>query len=670
MTPTVTHRVDDGGVGWITFDDPFSGVNVFNLGTLDALDSAITALTSPVARAIIVISAKERIFIAGADLKWLMGLSDVELAEEFAATGQHLFQRLAAMPVPVVCAIHGTCAGGGFELALACHYRIASDGLQTQIGLPEVGIGTLPGWGGCVRLPRLIGPAAALDHILKAQLLPADEALRAGLVDEVVPAAGLRARALQVALELAAGGPPARPAPPVPPAAYFDDLRESVRKRTRGQLPAPLAAVNAVEQGSRLDLGFAFGAEAAAFAKVTAGPVCKNLVNGFFLREAARKRTLEGWFPATSARPAPVRRVGVVGAGVMGSGIAHLLAARGFEVALRDVLPEFLERGLEVIGGLFNDAVARGRLSADDARERLGRISTTTSWVGFGTCDLVIEAIEENARAKQRLFAEVSRIVRPDTLLASSSAALPVEEAAGQAPHPERALGMHFFNPVGRTPLVELVLGSQTSSGAAERALAFLKAIGKSPVICRSSPGILVTRILHFHLNEAVRLWEQGMPTAAVDSAMREFGWQMGPLRLIDELGVDATDFAFGQMERYFPQRFARTGTCSAMLAARLRGRKYGAGFYTYSGGSEAVNDEATRSLAAPVGTPPVNSREIAARLMGAMVAEARRCLDERVVLAQDDVDFALVAGAGFPPSRGGLMRYANRTGGSAAPFL
>jgi 3-hydroxyacyl-CoA dehydrogenase/enoyl-CoA hydratase/3-hydroxybutyryl-CoA epimerase len=670
MTPAVTHSVDADNVGWIVFDDPGAAANVFNAATQVALDDAITAVTSAGVKAVVVASAKERIFIAGADLKWLMALPDADLAEEFARTGQHLFQRLATMLVPVVCAIHGACAGGGFELALACHRRLASDSPLTRIGLPEVGLGTIPGWGGCVRLPRLIGAAAALDHIIRAELLPAGDAFRAGLVDEVVPAAELRAQAKSVALMLAVAGLPTRPPPPPPAATLFAELREAVRKRTRGHLPAPLAAINVVEQGINFDIDFALGVEAAAFGHVTTSAVCKNLVNGFFLREAARRRTLEGWFPPAAAKPAPVRRVGIVGAGVMGSGLAQWFAAQGLEVVMRDVLPEFVGRGLEVVRGLFEDAVRRRSMSTGDAREGIGRVSATTGWEGFERCDIVIEAIVENAGAKQRLFSEAAAIVRPDALLASNTSALPIEEIAGHVPRPERTLGIHFFNPVGRMALVELVVGRHTSAAAADRALALVKAIGKSPVICRSSPGFLVTRVLFFYLNEAVKLWEQGVTTAALDSAMRDFGWPMGPLRLIDEVGVDVTDFIFGEMAHYFPQRFVRSGACAAMLAARMRGRKNGAstGFYSYSGGSEALNDEETRSLAAPVGAQASNPKEITARLMGVMIAEGKRCLDEGVVRSHDDIDFALVAGAGFPAFRGGLMRYAYRTGGSA-PF-
>lgn len=671
MKAPVTHEVDGDGVGWILFDDPGASANIFNIATFDALDSAITALTSPAVKAVVIVSGKERIFIAGADLKWLGGLHDAELAEEFSRNGQHLFQRLATMAVPVVCAIHGACAGGGFELALACRWRIASDALSTHIGLPEVGIGTIPGWGGCVRLPRLIGVQAALDHILAAQLVPSDEALKSGLVDEVAPVAEIRARAKAKALKLASSRPPSRYVHGFPTPDYYTEMRETVRRKTAGNLPAPLAAIDVIENGFRFDLDFALRVESVAFGKVTSGKVCKNLVNGFFLREAAKKRTLEGWFPVTPEKPDPIRIIGVVGAGVMGSGVAHWLAASGHEVVLRDVTPELVDSAQMIIKGLFDEGVKRGRMSSEDAHAAFGRITMTTGWDGFFRCDLVVEAIIENVDAKRRLFAEMSAIVRPDTILASNTSALPIEEIARDATHPGRAIGIHFFNPVRRMPLVELIVARDTSAQTAERALAFVKALGKLPVICRSSPGFLVTRVLFFYLNEAVKLWESGVSTAAIDAAMREFGWPMGPLRLVDEVGVDVTEFIFGELSRHFPGRFVRSKACSSMLAAGLRGRKNGtgSGFYTYSGGRDSLNDEVTRSLARPVGLVAFSPRETVSKLMSVMVDEAKRCLDERVVLTQSDIDFALVAGAGFPAFRGGLMRYGARTGGSS-PFV
>lgn len=666
MNSPVTFSLDADGTGWIVFDSPASRANIFNPATQAALAHAIRSAAASPAKAVVVMSAKERIFIAGADLKWLGSLPDAESAAAFSRTGQELFQQLTSLKVPVVCAIHGACAGGGFELALACHWRLASDAAVTQIGLPEIGLGTIPGWGGSVRLPRLIGATAALDHMLRAQLLRSSDALTAGLVDEVVPAAELKERAQAVARQLAAAGRlPVRLSPPVPAPGYFEALRRATVKKVRDQQPAPPTVIDVVEQTAGVDLAAALEIEALAFGRVTAGEVCKNLVEVFFLRAAAKKRTLEGWFPAPTGAVPPIQRIGVVGAGVMGSGIAHCLATSGYEVVLRDMQPELVERGLGVVRRLFDDAVKRGKLSATAAGDGLARITATTAWDGFATCDLVIEAIVENVAAKRQLFTELAGIVRPDTLLVSNTSALPIEEIAGHVPRPERTLGLHFFNPVSRMTLVELILGRSTSAGSAARVLELARTLGKSPVIARSSPGFLVTRVLFFYLNEAVKLWEQGVPAAVLDGALRDFGWPMGPLRLIDEVGVDVSDFIFHELAQYFPARFTPTTACSALLAAGLPGRKNGAGtgFYSYQNGREVVNDAVPRPLAGKSVRPALSPAAITDHLMDVMIDEARLCLQEGVVRSPADVDFALVTGAGFPAFRGGLMRYARSIG-------
>lgn len=666
---TVTHSVDGDGIGWITFDDPASRANVFNPATQAALRAAVEALAAQPVRAVVVTSAKEKIFIAGADLKWLGRLEDAAAARAASRAGQELFALLDDFKVPVVCAIHGACAGGGFELALACHWRVASDALATVIGLPEVGIGLIPGWGGCARLPRLIGAAAAVEHILKAQLVPAADALRAGLIDEVAPAAELRERAKAAALKLAASGQPARVAGAAADAAFFAAQRKSALTRLRGQ-PAPLAVLDAIEQGARLPLAAALDLEAALFGDIAAGEVAQNMVHVFFLKDAVKKITVDAWFPksegAPAAAPAPFRKIGVVGAGVMGSGIAQWCAARGYEVVLRDVKPELLERGLGVIKALFDEAAKRGKLSPAAAAQGWARVKGTTELAPFADCDLVVEAIVEHVADKQRLFAELTQVVRPDCVLASNTSALPIEELAATATFPGRTIGIHFFNPVSRMPLVELVLSPHTTRDTAERVLAFAKQLGKTPVICRSSPGFLVTRALFFYLNEACLLWEQGVPAAALDAAMRDWGWPMGPMRLIDEVGVDVTDFIYGEMAHYFPARFRAATVCRRMLAAGLKGRKNGAssGFYTYAGGKEAPNP-ALQALA-PAAMKAMDARAIQDHLNGVMIAETQRVLDEGVLKSADDADFALLMGAGFPAFRGGLMRYARRTGRSA----
>lgn len=661
---TVTHSFDGDGIGWITFDDPASRANVFNPATQAALRSAIEALAALPVRAVVVMSAKEKIFIAGADLKWLGRLADSAEACAASRAGQELFGLLDRFKVPVVCAIHGACAGGGYEMALACHWRVASDAKETVIGLPEVGLGLIPGWGGCARLPRLIGVQAAVDHILKAQLISASAAHRAGLVDELVPAAELKTRARAAALKLAEKGKPAREPGPGADAQFFASQRKYALTRLRGQ-PAPLAVLDAVEKGAGLPLEAALDLEAALFGEVAAGEVAKNLVHVFFLKDAVKKLTVDAWFPRPegAVAAAPFRKIGVVGAGVMGSGIAQWCAARGYDVVMRDVKPEFVERGLSVIKGLFDEAAKRGKLSVDAAAQGCARVRGTTEFADFADCDLVVEAIVEDVAQKQRLFAELAQVVSPACVLASNTSALPIEELASTATHPGRTIGIHFFNPVSRMPLIEMVLSPHTTRDTAERVLAFARQLGKTPVICKSSPGFLVTRALFFYLNEACLLWERGVPTEALDAAMREWGWPMGPMRLIDEVGVDVTDFIFGEMKHYFPERFRRSEVCRRMLAAGLKGRKNGAssGFYAYEGGKETPNP-ALKAMA-PAAGQAMDAAAIQQHLNGVMIDETKRVLEEGVLKTADEADFALLMGAGFPAFRGGLMRYAKRIG-------
>ncbi len=672
MPSPVTHSVDADGIGWITFDNPAGRANVFNPDTLAALRTAVTALAAQPVKAVVVVSAKEKIFVAGADVKWFGSLADAKAAEQSARDGQGAFGLLAGFQAPVVCAIHGACAGGGFEMALACHWRVATEAPETVIGLPEVGLGLIPGWGGCTRLPRLIGVKAAVEHILKAQLVPATEAVLAGLVDELVPVDALKVRAKEAALKLAAA-PVSRPAPPQVTTAFFSEQRRALVKKMRGQ-PAPAAVLEAVEQGMTGPLDAALALEAKQFGAVAAGAVAKNLMQVFLLKDAAKKLTVDAWFPpapaATSAQapaggaPPPTPRfIGVVGSGVMGSGIAQWCAARGIGVMLSDTDADALKRGVQVIRELFGESVKRGKMTGAAAHKSMGSIGITTDLLDFADCDMIIEAVVEDIAVKQKLLEQLSGIVAPECVLASNTSALPVEELAAKTKNPQRVLGLHFFNPVSRMPLVEVVLGRQTSRQAAEQALAFTKLLGKTGVICRSAPGFLVTRVLFFYLNAACRLWEEGVPAETLDAAMREWGWPMGPLRLIDEVGVDVTDFIYGEMKHYFPGRFTSAEICRKLLAAGFRGRKHGtsAGFYEYGGLAEALNPALAQF--APGGAKTMTVQAIQDQLNGVMIAETKLVLAEGVLKSADDADLALLLGAGFPAWRGGLMRFAKKAG-------
>lgn len=660
----VTYSVDAEGIGWIIFDDPVSRANILNPPTQAALRAAVAALAAQPLKAVVVLSAKEKIFIAGADLKWLAALPDAAAATKVAREGNELFTRLDNLKVPVVCAIHGACAGGGYELALACHWRIATDAKETVIGLPEVGLGLIPGWGGCMRLPRLIGAEAAVNHMLKAALVPAVAALQAGLVDELAPPAELKARAKAVALRLAAEGLPRRTVHPAAAADFFAGQRKHALTKLRGQ-PAPLAVLDAVEKGAGLPLGPAFDLESTLFGGLAAGEVAKSLIYVFNLKERGKKNALDAWYPHEKAAAAtePFRIIGILGAGVMGTGIAQLCASRGLGVIMCDTERAAVEQGIAVIRGLFKQQEERGQLTPAQAHKMMGGIGVTTSLEDFEMCDLVIEAIVENVEAKQKLYAQLSKIMAPDCVFASNTSALPLEELAATSANPGRFVGLHFFNPVGRMPLVELVLGKETTRATADRALALTKALGKTAVVCRSSPGFLVTRVLFFYLNEACRLWEQGVATEVIDRALRDWGWPMGPMRLIDEVGVDVTDFIFREMAHYFPDRFTSTTICGRMLAAGLKGRKNGAssGFYSYADGKETLNPALASFTPAAIAPPELGA--LADQLNGVMIDETKRVLAEGVLKTPEEADLALLLGAGFPAIRGGLMHYAKSRG-------
>jgi len=666
MAAPITLEQDPHGIAWIVFDDPAGKANVLNAAAFAALDAVLDELNSRKGvRAVVLWSGKERIFIAGADISSLAALPDAAAAEAFARRGQALFQRIADLPVPVVAAIHGASAGGGYEIALAAHYRIASESPATVIGLPEISLGTIPGWGGCARLPRLVGVSAAIEHILAARLLPAEQAKAAGLVDELAPVEGFRDAARAVALRLAESGVPARTlAPGEMGTEAIDTRRLRVLERSRGLLPAPIALLDVVARNFGRPMEEALAEEARQFGRVTVTPECRGLVRTFFLKEAFKKPAVDAWFPGTpAATHAPIARVGVIGAGVMGSGIAQWLAAHGLAVVLKDVDDTVLGHAREIIRKLFDESVRRGRATASGAESAIAAIHTTTEWDGLADCDLIIEAIIEDLAAKQELFRKLAALVPPSTILASNTSALPIDAIGADVPGPERVVGIHFFNPVSRMPLVEVILGPRTGRATADRVAQWARAIGKSAVFCRSSPGFIVTRILFFYLNEAVRIWSTQPDTRAIDEAMLDFGMPMGPLRLIDEVGIDVTAFVIEGMSGYYAGRFTPAAAAAKLVAASMKGRKSGAGFYRYSGRRESVNEEAiTITGAAPAGEP-LSPAAIRERLLDLMAREARGCIEEGVVKSAEDIYFAMLLGTGFPAFRGGLTHWAKAAG-------
>ena len=522
--PMIRREIDDDHICLLTFDRPESGANIFDAATLDELNEHLDFVENDASlRALIIASAKKSIFIAGADLKTLLQQAQSGEMYAFIAKGQRIFNRLANLKIPTIAAIHGASAGGGYEVALACDYRIATDDPATRIGLPETTLGLIPAWGGCTRLPRLIGAEKAAEVILKGKLYSAQEALKLGLVDEIVPRDQLIDRArekLRGGKRKLEGAAPATPSSLAPPRQHGNAAPERASQIIDETLTISPDESLRMELDTIVDLGKTESTQ--------------NLIRNFFLAEKYKK----GASRAPSER---VAHAAVIGAGVMGSGIAQWLSSRGVTVILRDIAREQIDRGLANIEKTYADAVKRGLMTEAKAKEGRARIVASTAPMELRDVQFVIEAASEKMNIKKEVFRELAMEAGPKTVIATNTSALPVSALADVTVSPEHVIGLHFFNPVSRMKLVEVVVAKETSEETRERGLAFVRQIGKLPVIVRDSPGFLVNRVLFPYLLDAAELFERGLEADRIDNALVQWGMPMGPLRLIDEIGVDVT---------------------------------------------------------------------------------------------------------------------------------
>ncbi|MBA3833093.1 MAG: enoyl-CoA hydratase/isomerase family protein [Chthoniobacterales bacterium] len=671
VSPLIRREMDDSGVCLLIFDRPDSGANIFDAGTLDALSAHLDFIEDESAvSGVIVTSAKKFIFIAGADLQTLLQQAQSGEMRAFIARGQRIFNRLAALKIPTVAAIHGACAGGGYELALACDYRVASDAPATRIGLPETTLGLVPAWGGATRLPRLIGPEKATEVILKGKLYSASEALQLGLVGEVVP----EERLLAAAHEIVRAGKPESEA-----AAR---ATSKPIEAPRSQNPAPARAAAIINQSLTSSIDESLARELDAIVELGGTESTRNLIRNFFLADRYRKGT-------SKAPNEKMAHAAVIGAGVMGSGIAQWLSARGVSVILRDVNSEVVSAGLAKVEKTYGEAVKRGIMSEEKAKEGRARIVASTDPGPMRDVQIVIEAASEKIEIKLEIFGDLDARMKDTAILATNTSALSISALAAKTKSPQRVIGLHFFNPVSRMKLIEVVVAEQTSEETKERALAFARQIGKLPVVVRDSPGFLVNRVLFPYLLEAAELFENGLEAKEIDGALVEWGMPMGPLRLIDEIGVDITVDIAATLENSLGGRAHTPAILEEMRAAKLLGRKSGSGFYKYEGKTQLPNDalESWRTVPAchpaqrgegPLKPPDEDIREVpfraspvrddsgealAHRLVFLMVNEAARCLEEKVVASPEDADYGMILGTGFAPLRGGPLRFADHFG-------
>ncbi|HUL76818.1 MAG TPA: 3-hydroxyacyl-CoA dehydrogenase NAD-binding domain-containing protein, partial [Vicinamibacteria bacterium] len=654
---------DAKGVLVLTLDLPGEKLNTLGKGLIAEFDEILDEIgRDDAVRAVVVRSGKPDSFVAGADIKDFTRIRSAEEGEALSRAAHAVFDRVEGCRVPVVAAIHGTCLGGGTELALACRYRVASDDPKTAIGLPEVMLGLVPGAGGTQRLPRLVGLATALDLILSGRTLKGGRAAKAGLVDEVCPAPILLDVAKRAALGLAEGRlVPKRPGVPLRERllrpVVFWRAKASVLAKTAGHYPAPLAAVELVKQGTATSQAEGLKLEAKAFGALATGDVSRSLVSVFFATQEIKK---DAGYPA-GTKASEVQKLGVLGAGLMGAGIAGAAADAGIAVRMKDATLEALGRGLGHVRGIWDERRQRRRLTPLEVRQRTDRISPTLDYSGFRRADLVIEAVFEDQDLKRRVLAETEAATRDECVFASNTSSIPIGDIARGCRRPSQVLGMHFFSPVHKMPLLEVVATPETAPAAIATAETFGRRIGKHVIVVRDGPGFYTSRALAAYINEATWLLEEGAPIDGLDRAMTAFGFPVGPVTLLDEVGIDVGAKVAKVMHQHFADRMPLPPSMESVLAEGRLGRKSKKGFYTYDGRRKRVDESAYALLPAGAGRLAIDAREVQERLLSAFLNESVRCLQEGILRSPRDGDVGAIYGLGFPPFLGGPFRYLDR---------
>lgn len=669
----MTLDIADTGVATITIDMPESKVNTLGKRSMTQLNELIEQVkTNRSIRGLVFSSGKKDSFIAGADVKEIQQIQDRSIKEAYEAVkmGKEIFQKIADMQINTVAAINGICLGGGAELTLACRYRVAST--KAKIGLPEIKLGFVPGWGGCVRLPKLIGVAKALDLIMAGKVVNADKALKLGLIHELVEPDQLLPRAKAIALNgTAASKPPVKlqeklqtlllESNPIGLQIMRDIAYKGMMAQTKGKYPAPKEALDVIIKSQSLPADKAFDLESQVFARLAMGPVSRNLVGIFFAQQDSKK------LPAEISDQKEIKTVAVLGAGVMGAGIAQAAAKAGYKVIVKDIKPEFVQKGKQTVTNLFSKLVEKGRMKQAEMDRIMSEMVFTTEYAPLAECDLVIEAVLEDIEAKRQVLKEVESVINKDFVFGSNTSSLSIDAMAETARKPEHVVGIHFFNPVHQMPLVEIVKGKNTSAETVSQAMSFALELDKTTVITTDSPGFIVNRILAPYMREAAVLAGEGVPIEDIDKAMKTFGMPMGPMTLLDEVGLDIAGKVIHVMHAALGDRMSEPPLMASIEKLKLLGKKGGKGIYLYSEKkkkgkpSMIVNPDVQAAIKAPA--KKIQRSQIQDRLVLLMLNEAVRLLEEGVVSDPAQLDLALIFGTGFPPFEGGILRYADSQG-------
>ena len=636
--------VDADGIGWLGADRAGASTNTLSRAVLESLDQRLAAIEQARPRGVVVWSAKPNGFIAGADIGEFKGLETPEQGYALIRSGQRVLDRLERLACPTVAAIHGFALGGGLELALACRYRIAADDGKVSLGFPEVQLGIHPGFGGTIRAPRLIGARQALDLMLTGKAINAARGLATGLVDRIVPLDGLKA----AAAALVKDAPAPRHAPLLDRLLALAPLRGFIARQTVAQVakrarpdhyPAPYAIIDLWRANGADDSAAAYEAEARSIARLFCTETSRSLVRVFFLQDRLKALGGKGMAPAISAH--------VIGAGVMGGDIAALCANRGIATTLQDRALEYIQPALARARAAFE----KRAISPADATAKLALLQPDVAGAGVPGADVVIEAIYENVEAKQALYASIEPRLKRGAVLATNTSSLILETLASKLTDPTRLVGLHFFNPVARMPLVEVIHSASSDPTAVKAALAFVRQLNKYPLPCGSAPGFVVNRILFPYLTEAMLAAQEGIPLRVIDDTALAFGMPQGPVELADTVGLDVARDVGNVLANAFGK--PRPEALEPLVAAKQLGRKTGQGFYRWQDGKPVK----------PGAPGAVAPSDLADRLILPMLNEAVACLSAGVVADEDLLDAGVIFGTGFAPFRGGPIHYARHRG-------
>jgi len=698
--PALSVEVTDG-IAVITFDLPNESVNKLNRAVKDEFVALVSRLErDTTVSAAVFISGKPDVWIAGADIEEFLQLKTATDAERLSRDGQMMLDSVEQLRVPIVAAIHGACLGGGLETALACHYRIATDHPKTILGLPEVQLGLIPGAGGTQRLPRRVGLTTALDMILTGKQVRAKKALDIGLIDELVHPSILRSIAIARAREIAEGRRKSErhsggikglliDGNPAGRAIVLRKAREQTLAKSRGHYPALIAAIDVVAAGYEKGPSHGYREEARRFGEMAMTDVSRQLVFLFFATNELKKDpgvdpSQYPEVPVSAFEPLPVNKIAIIGAGFMGAGIASIAVQHGSLVRLKDADHARVAKGYAAVRDILKERLTRKQITKIQYSDYMALLGGTVDYSGFGNVDLVIEAVFEDLAIKHQVLRETEAAIHPGAIFATNTSTIPISLIAQASSRPERVLGMHFFSPVQKMPLLEVITTAETHPQVTATAVAYGKKLGKTVIVVNDGPGFYANRILGPYINEAAILLDQGVAVDIIDKALVDFGFPVGPITLIDEVGLDVATKAGKIMAEAYPDRMQPAKSIQAVVAAGRYGRKSKKGFYTYDEeGKKGEVDPSVyalflapgsvpmvKSIAPPAGAeaqaqgrPEMPAVQIQQRTILAMLNEAVRCLSDGIIHSARDGDVGAVFGIGFPPFRGGPFRYMDSLG-------